>query len=110
MGIVSDYFQHKKYEVLTAKSGIEATQILQKEKIDCYFTEINMPEMNGLELAEHIKMNDNTIPVVVMTAYPSMDNTIRTLKNGVVDYLIKPVDLNKMEICLNRVLQERQLL
>ena len=109
LDIVSDYFQYKKYEVLTAKSGIEATEILQKEKIDCCFTDINMPEMNGLELAEHIKKNDNTIPVVVMTAYPSMDNTIRTIKNGVVDYLIKPVDLNKMEICLNRVLQERQL-
>lgn len=109
LDIVSEYFQQKKYEVLTAKSGIEATKILQKEKIDCCFTDINMPEMNGLELAEHIKMNDNTIPVVIMTAYPSVDNTIRTIKNGVVDYLIKPVELNKIENCLNRVLQERQL-
>jgi putative nucleotidyltransferase with HDIG domain len=109
LDIVREYFQHKEYRVVTAKNGIEALKILHKEKIDCCFTDINMPEMDGLELAEHIRATDNTIPVIVMTAYPSFDNTIRTLKNGVVDFLIKPVNLNQMEICVKRVLRERQL-
>ncbi|MCG2830598.1 MAG: response regulator, partial [Desulfobacteraceae bacterium] len=107
--IASEYFQHKGYYVATAKNGLEAVKILEKEKIDCCFTDINMPGMDGLELAEHIRKTDNTIPVIIMTGYPSLDNTIRTLKNGVVDFLIKPVNLNQMEVCLKRVLRERQL-
>jgi response regulator RpfG family c-di-GMP phosphodiesterase len=107
--IASEYFKHKGYQVITAKNGLEALNILGKEKIDCCFTDINMPEMDGLALAEHIRTADNTIPVVVMTGYPSLENTIKTLKNGVVDFLIKPVNLNQMELCVRRVLRERQL-
>lgn len=107
--IAKEYFEQKGYPVLTANNGVEAVKILTREKIACCFTDINMPEMDGLELAERIRVTDNTIPVIVMTGYPSLDNTIRTLRNGVVDFLIKPVSLNQMELCLRRVLRERQL-
>ena len=107
--VASEYFKAKGYNALTAENGRIAADIIAKEKIDCCFTDINMPEMNGLELAEHIRTVDNTIPVIIMTGYPSLDNTIRTLKNGVVDFLIKPVNLNQLEICVKRVLRERQL-
>lgn len=109
LGITSEYFQRKGYRVVTANNGVEAKKILKEEEIDCCFTDINMPEMNGLELAEHIWVTDNTIPVVIMTAYPSLDNTIRTIQNGVVDFLTKPVNLNQMELCVQRVLSQRQL-
>ncbi|HSM75212.1 MAG TPA: HD domain-containing phosphohydrolase [Desulfobacterales bacterium] len=107
--IALEFFQHKGYQVYTANNGREALALIHSEAIDCCFTDINMPEMDGLELAEHIRTFDNTIPVIVMTGYPSMDNTLRTLKNGVVDFLIKPVNLNQMELCVQRVLRERQL-
>jgi len=109
LDIASDYFQQKGYQVFTAKNGLEAVKILEDENIDCCFSDINMPEMDGLELAEHIRKTDNTIPVIIMTGYPSLENTIKTLKNGVVDFLIKPVNLNHMEVCLKRVLRERRL-
>uniref|UniRef100_UPI0035636448 response regulator n=1 Tax=Desulfosarcina sp. TaxID=2027861 RepID=UPI0035636448 len=107
--VASEYFMAKGYHILTAENGRLAVDIIEKEKIDCCFTDINMPEMDGLELAEYIRTVDNTIPVIIMTGYPSLDNTIRTLKNGVVDFLIKPVNLNQLEICVKRVLRERQL-
>jgi putative nucleotidyltransferase with HDIG domain len=107
--IAREFFLHKGYQVYTARNGREALALIHAEPIDCCFSDINMPEMDGLELAEHIRAFDNTIPVIVMTGYPSMDNTIRTLKNGVVDFLIKPVNLNQMELCVQRVLRERQL-
>jgi response regulator RpfG family c-di-GMP phosphodiesterase len=107
--IVSEYFEQKGYDVLTAGNGREATEILKNNTIDCCFTDINMPEMDGLELAEHIRANDNTVPVIIMTGYPSIENTLRTLKNGVVDFLIKPVNLNQMELSVRRVLRQRQL-
>ncbi len=109
LDIANEYFQHKGYRVVTARNGVEAVNALAREKIDCCFTDINMPEMDGLELAEHIRKTDNTIPVIVMTGFPSLDNTIKTLKNGVVDFLIKPVNLNQMELCVRRVLHQRKL-
>lgn len=109
LDIASEFFEFKGYRIFTACNGRQAVSILEKETIDCCFTDINMPEMDGIELARYIYKNDNTIPVVIMTGYPSLDNTIRTMQNGVVDFLIKPVNLNQMEICLSRVLRERKL-
>lgn len=107
--IVHAYFSAKGYKVLTACNGQEAVEVLESQHVDCCFTDINMPEMDGLELAEYIRGYDSTIPVIVMTGYPSLDNTIQTLKNGVVDFLVKPVNLKHMELCVQRVLRERQL-
>lgn len=107
--ITEEYFERKGYEVYTATNGLEAIEIIKSVKIGCCFTDINMPEMDGLELAEYIRNMDNTLPVVVMTGFPSLENTIRTLKNGVVDYLVKPVNLEQMELCFRRVMRERGL-
>jgi putative nucleotidyltransferase with HDIG domain len=107
--VVSEYFSIKGYHVFTARNGLEALEILKNSRIDCCFTDINMPVMDGLELAENINHFDNTIPVIIMTGFPSIENTIQTLKNGVVDFLIKPVNLNQMELCIQRVLQQRKL-
>jgi CheY-like chemotaxis protein len=68
-----------------------------------------MPDMNGIELAERIRNHDNTMPVIVMTGYPSLENAIQTIKNGVVDFLIKPIKLKQMELCVQRVMQQRKM-
>lgn len=107
--LADEYFRHKGYQVITASNGLQAAEVLKDGKIDCCFTDINMPGMDGLALAEYIRETDNTIPVIVMTGYPSLENTLHTLKNGVVDFLIKPISLNQMELCLRRVLREREL-
>ena len=109
LDVTEGFFERKGYQVYTAGDGEKALDIVNREKIDCVFTDINMPVMDGLELAEQIRQIDSTLPVVVMTGYPSLENTIQTLKNGVVDYLIKPVNLEQMELTLRRILREREL-
>ena len=107
--IAKSYFTRLGFEVLTAKNGVDAIDILETEKVDCCFTDINMPGMSGIDLTEHIQNLDNTLPVVVMTGYPTLDNTISTLKNGVVDFLVKPLNLSQMELCVRRVFSQREL-
>ena len=109
LDVTEGYFQRKGYEVYTAGNGVEALEIINQVKISCIFTDINMPIMDGLELAEKVRHIESTLPVVVMTGYPSLENSIQTLKNGVVDYLIKPVNLEQMELTLKRILREREL-
>ncbi len=110
LDLAKGYFTRLGFEVLTAGNGAQAIEILESESIDCCFTDINMPGMNGVDLAEHIHNFDNTLPVVIMTGYPTLDNTISTLKNGVVDFLVKPVNLSQMELCVRRVFSQRELL
>lgn len=109
LDVTEGYFQRKGYEVYTAGNGVDALEILNRVKISCVFTDINMPKMDGLKLAENIREIESSLPVVIMTGYPSLENTIQTLKNGVVDYLIKPVNLEQMELTLKRILREREL-
>jgi putative nucleotidyltransferase with HDIG domain len=107
--IANEYFTLRGYNVITAGNGIEAIEKLAKFNIDCCLTDINMPEMDGLELAEYMRHLDNSIPVIIMTGYPSLDRSIKMLQNGVVDFLIKPVNLKHMELSIERVSRERQL-
>ncbi|MCP4746398.1 MAG: response regulator [Desulfobacteraceae bacterium] len=107
--VARTYFKSRGYSVLTAGDGRQAVELLWNNKVDCCFTDINMPTMDGLEFSDFMRKYDNSVPVVVMTGYPSLDSTIHTLKNGVVDYLIKPINLQQMEMCLRRVMRERKL-
>jgi response regulator RpfG family c-di-GMP phosphodiesterase len=95
------------YSVLTAKDGFEAFEIIKTEEIDCCFIDLLMPRLDGLKLAQRINQHANTIPVVVMTGYPSMNNAIETLKNGVADFIIKPFRMNQILPTINRVMTAR---
>jgi len=99
----------KNYTVLTAVDGLEALEIIKAEEIDCCFTDLSMPRMDGVELTRKIQAYDNTIPVAVMTGYPSIDATIGTLKNGVVDFLTKPVKMDQLPLTIERIMRERSL-
>lgn len=109
LDVAKEYFRIKQYDIVVARNGFEAIEILEKEDVDCCITDINMPGMDGVELAENIRKKNNTLPVVIMTAYPSIENTIKTLKNGVVDFLVKPINLSQMELCVERVLRQREI-
>jgi response regulator RpfG family c-di-GMP phosphodiesterase len=97
------------YSILTARDGMEAVEILKRSKVDFCFTDLNMPGMDGVEFTKKIHEFDNTIPVVVMTGYPSMDNAITTLKRGVVDFLVKPFHMGDIEFTIRRALEQKAL-
>jgi DNA-binding response OmpR family regulator len=66
-------------------------------------------DMDGIEFTAKIHELDNTLPVVVMTGYPSMDNAIATLKHGVVDFLVKPFHIGDIELTIKRALEQKAL-
>ncbi len=106
--VVKNYFERKGYDVSVAADGKEALGLLNKKDFHCIFADIDMPRMDGLEFAERIKEIDNTLPVVIMTGTPSMESMVHTLRNGVMDYLIKPINLERMEFTAQKVLRERK--
>jgi putative nucleotidyltransferase with HDIG domain len=98
------------HTVLTSNNGTHALEMIANQKVDCCFLDLNMPDMDGIELSRRIHHHDNTIPMAVMTGYPTMDKAISTLKNGVVDFLTKPVDLAQIDFTIKRMMREKSLL
>ena len=101
--MADEYFRKKGYQVITAANGLQAVKILKSVKIDCCFTDINMPEMDGLALAEHIRIKDNTIPVVVMTSSREEQDLLRSYELGVNAYVVKPVNFDEFVDAVKQV-------
>lgn len=97
------------YSILIARDGAEALTIVGQNKVDFCFTDLHMPGMGGIEFTRKIHEFDNTIPVVVMTGYPSLDNAIATLKHGVVDFLVKPFNTGEIALTIKRTLEKKAL-
>ena len=104
------YFLEKKgYEVLSASSGTEAVKLISANHFDIVVTDQKMPGMDGLQLACHIKENNPNIAVVIITAFGSIENAVNAMRDGVEDYITKPVNLEELSIVLLRILEKQQI-
>lgn len=86
-----------RYEVFVAKNGADAVKVLDKQQVDVVLTDVKMPEMSGIELLRHIQKNYKWIPVVVMTAFGSVENAVEAMKAGAYDYILKPIKIEDTE-------------
>lgn len=97
----------KGYAVISARNGEEALGKLETEKYDLVFTDIKMPGMNGLEVAERVKASQPWLPVVIVTGYGTDANEARAAAAGVSGFLRKPLSPEMIESSTAEALQER---
>ena len=109
--LLHEYLQrldHERVQVcLTANEGLTA---VQQDVYDCAFVDLRLPDMDGLQLLDIIKTQDPTLPIVMMSGYPTMVYTIEAMRKGASDFLTKPFTLQDMALALERVTKERKLL
>ncbi len=98
------------YWVEVAQNGQEAIEKVEKEIFDLILTDLMMPEMDGMELLKILKGTRPEIPVIMMTAYGSIDTAVEAMKIGANDYITKPVDLRDLLLRISKVHQENLLL
>lgn len=92
-------------EFFFARNGLQAMEILsQKEDIYMILTDLNMPVMDGISLIKKVSETHPLIRCVVITAYSDMDKIRKAMNSGAFDFLNKPLDLEDLEITLNRTL------
>jgi len=97
----------KGYAVITARDGEEALHKLDAEAYDVVFTDIRMPGMSGLEVAERVKASQPWLPVVIVTGYGTEENEARAEAAGVTEFLRKPLSPEAIEGSAEKVLHER---
>lgn len=97
----------KGYAVITARDGEEALNKLNSETYDLVFTDIKMPGMSGLEVAERVKASQPWLPVVIITGYGTDANEARAEAAGVADFLHKPLSPEMIESSAHKALLEK---
>ena len=106
---LEEYFEQKGCVVYAAAEGGVALEILEKKLVDIVLLDLNLPDGSGLEFLQRMKAEDEELIVLIMTAYPDVRNAVRAMKEGAFDYIIKPFDLDEMDLTLERILEHHQL-
>ncbi len=104
-----DALKSPDYRVRLAENGFQAEEILHQETVDLVIADLKMPGMNGLELLKRVQAISPTTLFIIMTAYGTVDTAVQAMKEGASDYLIKPINLDQLEIIIARVLKGKSL-
>ncbi|HEX9860988.1 MAG TPA: response regulator, partial [Nitrospirota bacterium] len=98
------------YNVLTAASGDEGIEVLDKNPVDILVTDMIMPRVTGMELLSYARKNYPEVMVIMVTGYASIENAIAALKEGAFDYITKPIKLEEVKITIQKACEKRNLL
>ena len=101
-----EMFTYFGYKVDGVSNGTEGVRLINKRDYDIVVTDLNMPEMNGLEVLKYIKKRKPYIEVIVITGYATLENAIQAMKIGAYDYFTKPVDLEHVRIVVSKCMQQ----
>jgi len=107
--ILSGYLKKKGYTVYQASSGTEGIQSVKNYPIDIIISDFKMPDKTGIELLEVVKSINPEISFVMVTAFGTVENAVKAMRLGAYDYLAKPIDLDELDILLERIIENKNL-
>lgn len=101
------------YDVLEAENGAKAIDTINTGEnrllLDVIICDIRMPKVNGIEAIAYLRQNYPRVPLIVLTGFPDTDMATSLLRQGVVDYLVKPVEGDKLKASVARAMEQREL-
>lgn len=97
------------YTVLIASDAEAGLNIIRQERISLVLTDLKLPGMDGLEFLQMVKRTNATIPVVVMTAYGTVETAVEAMKAGAADYVLKPFSLEEIQLVIRKELDVHRL-
>lgn len=99
---IVDSLMLKGHLVQEACNGVEAVKVIAQSSLDMVLSDINMPEMDGLELLAHVKKNQPWLPMILMTAYGDVGQAVKAMQLGANDYLMKPFEVQELLTLINK--------
>lgn len=100
---------HRNYQTLLADSGERALQVLDETPADIILSDLRLPGMDGLTLIKRALAHDSQPICILLTAYGSIESAVEAMRVGAYDFLTKPVNLDQLELILQRALRSHQL-
>ena len=95
------------YSVHTASNGIEGLELFNKEPFNMVITDVKMPKISGLEVLKEIKKQSPQIPVIMITAYGTIDNAVEAMREGAFDYILKPFSAEILDDTVLRAIRNQ---
>ena len=106
---LAEWLELDNFKVETAENGMEALKKIEAEPPDVLVVDIKMPGMDGVTLLKKIKERDQDLPVIMMTAFATVENAVRSMKDGAYDFITKPFPPEKLTNLLRHVIEHNQL-
>ena len=103
--VVCSYLEESNHTVIGCFDGTEALTLLQEQNFDLVISDIMMPKMDGFSLVEKIRSNNNSLPIIFMTARDDKFSKQLGYKLGVDDYIVKPFDLDELVLKIGAILR-----
>ncbi len=97
------------HEVVTETNPVKALEQLQQRSFDLVFTDLRMPQLDGISLLEHIKKSDPQASVVIMTAFGTIETAVEATQKGAYDYITKPFRRERILLTIDKVMQWRRV-
>jgi len=106
---LKDILEFEKHQLTLAENGKQGLEIAQNTVFDLIFSDIKMPEMDGIEMLVQLKESGIEAPVVMISGHGNIETAVECIKKGAFDFITKPIDLNRLLITVRNAL-ERNLL
>ena len=103
-----DILEYESYKVDDAENGIEGLKLVNSKKFDVILLDIKMPNMDGIEVLEHMMKVTDT-PIVMISGHGTIETAVEAIKKGAYDYIAKPLDLNRLLITIRNALDKSKL-
>jgi len=107
--VIEQALSRRGYEAVQLNSANAAWDLLEREDFDVVVTDLNMRGMSGVELTDRVAKNRKDLPVIVITAFGSLETAIATLRAGAYDFITKPFDIDQLVVAVERAAQNKRL-
>ncbi|MDA9859571.1 response regulator, partial [Rubripirellula sp.] len=107
--LVETTLQMSGYTAEWCQSADAALARLSEREFDVVLTDVRMPGVTGLELCQQINQSRPDVPVVVMTAFGSLQTAVSAIRSGAYDFITKPVDMDLLTLTIERAIERREL-
>ncbi len=97
------FLKAQKHDVISVENGRKAFEMCQHKYFDLIISDMQMPEMTGFELLSELRKLSNQIPVIIITAFASVEDAVAAVKSGAEDYLTKPLNLQELLLKVQKI-------
>jgi two-component system response regulator AtoC len=107
---ISEWLKEDGYQVFAVESGRKAIRKVKEENWHILLIDLKMPGLDGIQTMKKIRAFKPEVPIIIITAYATVDTAVMAMKEGAYDYLVKPFNPEEVSLMINKIVERQQLL